>query len=374
MVIASSVIAVLAIEGALWLFHLPPYPEGQYNVLEPDKANGFRFRPNSSSFRSAWEYDVPVHINSIGIRDYNSINAKSKPFAFLLGDSFVEGQGVKIDQTIAKRLQLLSGKIVANLGMQSIGTIQEVNIFKRYLNIFTHKPKYAILVFYTGNDYYDNRRYIDNMAATGHAPQTSSNGYLVDNGYYITENGSMLILHTKDGKIVREVKKTQFYPPKGWKNKYLDWSKLYNAFAWAIAPRNKKCQVPDATFGLRDKRDISSSEEWYVTKKALVDFVKTARSNSIIPILVIIPSKYQINKKLLEEAGCNVSEFYPKKSVAILDKFAQTNKIKNIDLYKLFSTLPPEKLKKLYYSVDTHLTPWGDNFVATALYKSLGWN
>ena len=368
LVIVSILLVLLLVEAALWIFHIPPYPEGVYNVLQIDERNGYKFRPNAVSTRSSSEFDTPVTINSIGLRDYASVDKNSKPYAFLLGDSFAEGHGVNIEQTIAKRLQDNTGKLVANLGIASSGTIQHVNIFRRYLDIFSHKPKYAILVFYVGNDYYDNRRFSDHFSVTGRSLNTVSNGYLVDDGTSIVQNDSWLILYNEDGNEVRRSKNPQFHPPKGYENKYLDWSKIYNIFVWENSPRNKDCQINNAVVGLLDSSyDFALSREWEIAKIALAEFNRIAIENAIIPVLVIMPSKFQLNAGLLTDAGCNIEKLNAFQSIDILEKYAKDNGLLNINLAPIFTALPPKEFDKLYYKKDVHLTPWGNEFVANTI-------
>jgi hypothetical protein len=372
LVIVSIVLVLLLVEAALWVFHLPPYPDGVHNVLQNDEKNGYKFRPNAVSSRSSSEFDTPVIINSIGLRDYASVDENSKPYAFLLGDSFAEGHGVNVEQTIAKRLQDKTGKLVANLGIGSSGTIQQVNIFRRYLDIISQKPMYAILVFYVGNDYYDNRRFSDHFTSTGRPLQTVSNGYLVDDGTSIVQDGNWLVLYTEDGKEVRRSKNPQFHPPKGYENKYLDWSKIYNIFAWSNTPRNKNCQLSIAIAGLFDSSyDFSLSSEWKITKQALTDFIRIAKENDIIPVLAIMPSKFQLNPTLLSNVGCNIERLDAYQSIDVLKKYANDNGLININLAPIFTALPPKEFDKLYYFKDSHLTPWGNEFTASAILEIL---
>jgi hypothetical protein len=368
----SIFLTLLAVEGALWLFNLPPYPEHVYNVLELDIENGYRFRPNARSRRSSWEYETPVSINSIGIRDYDSINNNSEPYAFLLGDSFAEGHGVNIEQTIAKRLQEKTGKLVINLGIASSGTIQAINIFRRYLGLFAHKPRYAVLLFYVGNDYYDNRRFYDHFLRTGRPHETVSNGYLVEDGTTIVQKGNWQVLHNSAGQEIRRTKNPAFHPPKGYENKYLDWSKIYNAYAWINISRNENCQINNAIPGLLDSSyDFESSIEWTVTKRLLKKFIKLAKDNSVTPVIAIMPSKFQLNPILLRQAGCDIQKLDSYKSIEVLENYAKKNNIINLNLAKVFLALPPNDFDKLYYSIDVHLTSFGNEIAANAISEIL---
>ena len=280
-----------------------------------------------------------------------------------MGDSFAEGHGVNIEQTIAKRLQEKTGKLVANLGIASSGTIQAVNIFRRYLDVFARKPKYAILLFYVGNDYYDNRRFYDHFSRTGRTLGVVSNGYLVEDGTWIVQDGDWQILHNSAGQEIRRTKNQALRPPKGYENKYLDWSKIYNVYAWANIPRNENCQINNAIPGLLDSSyDFESSIEWTVTRRSLDDFIKLANDNSVIPIIAIIPSKFQLEPKLLLKAGCNIDNVDTDTSVLILEKYAKKLNVESINFLEEFRHLGHD-VDKLYYRVDVHFTPYGNRVV-----------
>lgn len=371
LILCACLLAVFMFEGALWLFHIAPYPEAVYNILERDEENGFRFKSNGVSSRSSWEYDTPVVTNSIGIRDTEDVNSESVTEIFLLGDSFAEGHGVNLEDTIAKQLQRVTGKKVANLGLASTGTIQQVNIFRRYIRVFKRKPKYALLLFYVGNDYYDNRRFFDTVATQGRSHQVVSNGYLVDNdGSSVVQDGKWMLRKDKGGRIVERKLHPGFALPPGFDNKYLNWSKLYASYSWLGAVRGKNCQV--ATPGLfgEGKYDFNGSSEWKITKDALGNFISVARAHSIEPIIAIMPSKFQLDRSLLLKAGCSINNFDPDTSIRVLVEYARSEHVPAINLSERFN-LNSDDFDRLYYKVDVHLTPYGNRvaagFIADAL-------
>ena len=362
LIIISIIIGVLLIEASLWIFNLPPYPETVFSGNAPDRENGFVLRPNSTTRHSSWEFDTIIHVNSIGIRGSDKITENTSPFSFILGDSFAQGHGVEEDETMAAKLELLlqSGPVV-NLGVDSYSTYQVVTLFKRYADFFKEKPKYAVLVFYVGNDYYDNRRFREYLSQSGRTLQTVSNGILVEDGTEVKFDGDYLVWY-RAGKEMSRKRNPGFYPPDGYENKWLDWSKLYNAWAWLDAPKKKTCQIPIAIPGLFDRTfKFETSKEWDATKEALDDFVTTATNEEVSPFLVIMPSKYQLFPDLLVKAGCDVSKLDTETSVRILEEYAHKSSLKTVNLLQKFRGLSEREKARLYFKVDSHLTPYGNS-------------
>jgi hypothetical protein len=75
----------------------------------------------------------------------------------VLGDSFVEGGLVPVDDLITTTLGRLLGRTVANLGQSAYGPQQELAVLKRYAASL--HPRLCIWMFYEGNDLDDVERY-----------------------------------------------------------------------------------------------------------------------------------------------------------------------------------------------------------------------
>ena len=365
MVIVSIFIGILIIELMLWVFNIPPHGERPFSGNKNDNKAGFSLRDNSITRLSSWEYDTVVKVNNAGFLNGKNVTNKTRPDLFILGDSFVQGHGVSMEENLPSQLQLeLIDDIVINLGVNAYSTIQEVIRFKQYLEYFLHKPNDVFLVFYVGNDYYDNRRYTDSIKGSGKQLQTSSNGFVVPNGVEANILDGYLIFSQK-GKEIYKGAYGGFNTPKNYKNALFDWSKLYNSWAWLRTPRRSKCQIPIAIPGLFDTEyDFKSSKEWIATKSALNDFILTAKNNNIIPHIVIMPSKYHLDPKLLIEAGCSLKEVDIKSSIDILEEFAKNNKLDSINLLEYFQKLDHSDKGELYFKVDSHLTPYGNHLAA----------
>ncbi len=64
---------------------------------------------------------------------------------------------LSMSPTLSQRLETISGLKVANLGVAGYGPFQYLEVLKRYA--LPLKPKYALFVFYAGNDIEDMRSY-----------------------------------------------------------------------------------------------------------------------------------------------------------------------------------------------------------------------
>jgi hypothetical protein len=75
----------------------------------------------------------------------------------LIGDSYVEGFYVSDHETAAAVLEDLSGASVANLGQSGYGSLQELEILRRFG--LALKPKMVAWFFFEGNDLYDDEAF-----------------------------------------------------------------------------------------------------------------------------------------------------------------------------------------------------------------------
>ncbi len=370
-VVISIIVTIISLEAMLWLFHLPPYPETVYSGYKKDDQNGFVLRPNTILRHSSWEYDETVTVNNYSIRHQKDLNNDASVYAFVLGDSFANGYGVGDSETISANIERAKNKIVLNLGVGSYSTYQATNLYKRYLEKFKNPPKFAILVFYIGNDFYDNRRFVEFFQTTGNTVQTSSNGYVVERGTEVIRSGQNLEWQ-KNGNVKLNKPDPGFYLPESYKNFLFDWSKTYNAFIWFIKDKKMNCQIPIAVPGLLNSVfSLQDSDEWRLTKKALDEFKNVSTTNVITPILAIIPCKYQLAPELIQAAGCNISEINTDESVNLLVEWANQNNVLSIDLLNYYRSLSVNQKKKLFYRVDSHLTAYGNKITASAIISVL---
>lgn len=93
---------------------------------------------------------VSLGFDGIGFRD-DGISGSA--FVVALGDSFAYGHGSEIQDVWTERLEEMTGKDFANMGVPSYSTEQSERVYKKY-GASLH-PKLVILIFFE-NDYIDN--------------------------------------------------------------------------------------------------------------------------------------------------------------------------------------------------------------------------
>lgn len=371
-ILVSAFSGVVFLEGMMQILDVPPYPDQPLNIYERDNEIGFRFNPNSKGIRSDWEYQSVYNINKLGLRDDNSLSKNSNVDLFLIGDSQVEGQGLSHKQTISSVLKEISDLKVVNLGLGSTGTFQHVKIFQRYVEIFRNSPRIALLVFTTHNDFYDNTRFHDTILATGKPHQTVQEGYLVENdGTQIIKEGSWIKRYDRRGKMLSRRKIMSYRIAPSWPIQWASWSKLNAKVSSFFFKNSSNCNLTISIDGLLDSHtDFETTHQWKVTKKALLQFVNFAKSKKIIPIVAILPSKYEMNTFLLREAGCNLSNYNGGTSTKILKKFLNLNRVLAIDLAKRLNSRNKDS-QKIFYKFDDHLTPYGSRVVSEFILERL---
>lgn len=164
----SILFSVLLLEGGVRLLRLAPPAEGTgWFWRVPDPVTGWSLQPGASGrwFNPQMEYDVEVVINSDGLRDVPRATLDKPPGVFrilLLGDSYVEGLRVPLEQTFAKVLeqQLNAGAPVGQrfevipAGVSGWGTDQELLWLREHGAAY--QPDLVLLAFFPGNDFQNN--------------------------------------------------------------------------------------------------------------------------------------------------------------------------------------------------------------------------
>lgn len=164
----SILLSVLLLEGGVRLLHLAPPTEGAgWFWRVPDSVTGWSLQPGASGrwFNPQMEYDVDVAINSEGLRDVprDTLDKPAGVFRILLlGDSYVEGLRVPLEQTFAKVLeaQLNAGASadqrfeVIPAGVSGWGTDQELLWLREHGA--SYAPDLVLLAFFPGNDFQNN--------------------------------------------------------------------------------------------------------------------------------------------------------------------------------------------------------------------------
>jgi lysophospholipase L1-like esterase len=166
LVLASTLFALLILEVAVRVLHVPPEPLAPLQIplyrLSGDPVIGYEYRPGyASSAKPARSSQVGFVINRIGFRDYEY--KESKPVGtyriIVLGDSTTAGNSVPdLAKTYTKRLEVLLNNDkkarmhyeVMNMGVGGYQTMQEVETLRTRGLIF-HPD--LVLVTFCINDF-----------------------------------------------------------------------------------------------------------------------------------------------------------------------------------------------------------------------------
>lgn len=135
-----------------------------FYVVDPDL--GWALRPGASGTYTG-ETINPIQINSVGMRDDREYSRSKEPGKYrvaILGDSFAEAMQVPLEQTFARQLEARlkacqANPEVMNFGVQGYGTAQELLVWRNKARAY--QPDAVILLFYTGNDLYNNQRQLN---------------------------------------------------------------------------------------------------------------------------------------------------------------------------------------------------------------------
>jgi hypothetical protein len=159
--LAAALLLLEALTRALDLA-APAEPTGNFWRTDPE--TGWSLQPGATGrwFNPPYEYDVDIAINSQGLRDVER-GGYDKPAGvfriLLLGDSYVEGLRVPLEQTFGKTLEaeLNAGAPagqryeVVNAGVSGWGTDQQLLWLRN--EGAKYQPDLVLLSFFPGNDF-----------------------------------------------------------------------------------------------------------------------------------------------------------------------------------------------------------------------------
>jgi len=160
-VILGLVAGLFLIEGVVRTFGLFRFPDE--NFVQPHPELGWSHIPSKEGYWQIGENRVFVRINSKGLRD-KELSYEKRPNTFrilVLGDSFVEGMQVPLEETFAKRLEAKLNESgltfeVINAGFAGVGTDYGLLFMRKEGR--KYDPDLVLLGFFAGNDVQDNFR------------------------------------------------------------------------------------------------------------------------------------------------------------------------------------------------------------------------
>jgi hypothetical protein len=157
---ASLCVSFIVVEFALRL--VVPLDSGRpFNYRIPHPILGWVLQPNTTYLYEVPEGMVSVTHNAEGWRDLEHALEKPKGVfrILVLGDSFMEANSVKLDDTFHRQVEKLAraaGKNVEviNMGVAGYGTLQEYLVYQDIGRLYN--PDLVLVGFFTGNDLINN--------------------------------------------------------------------------------------------------------------------------------------------------------------------------------------------------------------------------
>ena len=150
------------------------FPQG---LFSPDAHTSYRLTPHFEGTLNTPEYRTPVRITGQGLRDDREYHGPSEDALriVMLGDSFVMGVGVELEETLTEQLERTLGERVSdreveivNMGVAGYSTRQELAALES--RGVGYAPDLVVLGFFVGNDFSENSG----------PPLRAEDGYLVN--------------------------------------------------------------------------------------------------------------------------------------------------------------------------------------------------
>lgn len=130
-------------------FYAPQAPIG----LTKDILNRGRFTTPGTYNNNQREFSVTVDVNTYGFVDYEWNDTDTTDILFI-GDSFVQGAQVPMDQAIGRILHNTLSQNVKSMGVPGAGTTTELLLLETWLDVLD--PNVVILGFLPSNDILNN--------------------------------------------------------------------------------------------------------------------------------------------------------------------------------------------------------------------------
>lgn len=359
----TTVVLLVIIEIYLRAFPLIHMYDFMSNTYELDEEIGYKHRPNLDYTVHNPEFSYRLKTNSYGFRDieYSQGDVENSFVILSLGDSFAFGYGVEENESfpsiIENRLNADGIKsVVINTAVPGYGAIQESRTAKRYAPIF--KPGMMILNVFVGNDIDDDYEFTQNSRWVLREGRVERSGAAER---VATEEEKMSLIQKINAAsnklyIVKHIKYFLAKNPL-----------VYQAFNKIIGSRNLDIRYEQFAGNYSQKTD----EAWSIMLRQLGELKKYADSINSSLVIVLFPSKPQIDMKVREEVALinnmELEDMDFRKPNKILKRFADSNGIYIIETADKLAS----DAAKYHFKIDGHLNKEGNGFVAQILYNDI---
>lgn len=353
-VVVGAIVAVVA--GEVVIRYAAPqlgyrFPQGMF-ISDPER--DYKLAPNFQAEAKTPEYSALIKTNSLGLRDSQEYGKKGIQThrIVVLGDSFVMGVGVNVEETFVKalerRLRENADKRnyeVINTGVPGYNTRHELAYLRNDGMLL--QPDSLILGFYIGNDIHDNYQDVRLRAI---------NGYLQKDG-------------ETTGRLPASIRL------------FLETRSHLYRFLWPYVRR-----VTDKSFAKGEAQELAflakiyAKEEdeqaramWRATKIRLRELANFALQHSLPLTVVIITDRYQVDQTEWERTVSNApggkSAYDRNKPNRRVLQYCNELGLPAIDLFPVFQR--PSAQGPTYLKLDGHWTTVGNEIAAQAVYAFL---
>ena len=320
---------------------------------------GFFHRPGASGWIETPEFTSYVSINSHGLRDREIEPAKPAGMSrvLMLGDSFVEGAQVPLEDTAAKRLEaLLQARAggrpldVVNGGNAGFGTGQELLFLDN--DGRTYAPDLVILVYFIDNDLPDNGYAVARVRDL----DTTRRPFFVPDG-----NGDIVL---RPGAAPPD---DRFAGARLWLRKTATYNLFENFLLWNEAREQEQAQIGKNRPTYLIEPPPEWDEAWWVTEQLLGRVRDTADGMGANLVVVLAPSNFQIDDQawrwLIPGDSRERRRYDQQAPNRRLAAIADRQGLRMLDLLPAIRAAH-DSGAQLYYPADGHWTSAGHAFAA----------
>jgi len=310
------------------------FPTGLFENAEAPL--DFQLVPNFTG-RMVGEYNVEVHTNSDGLRDYEHKMTSNNLRILALGDSMAFGYGVDINDTFLSVIERQLSIETIKAGVPAYGQDNELSYF------ITKGIKYhpnVVAIFYYLNDNDDNEGNTDRKVAYGDLIQKYRYESLSDWKLYAYTK----LYRTGVARLAR---------------------KAFSNFMAFFDRSGETTLIEDKLFL---KNQTKESKEWAKTAALFKEFKKYA-GNSTKLIIVYVPDKKQIYP--IQFSGYFSSDMDVDKPNKVLRDIASSLNVTYIDMTKNIRNLNESNL---YFKYDPHFNERGHLLFGSLVAKELSKN
>ena len=369
LVVASVVVFFVIAEGYFAVFN--PQIFDNPTFTQSDETLGWVNKPGVNVTIVAQEFQIPVKINSKGLRDreYDYKKPEGIKRIVVLGDSHTWGCGVEDEERFTEVLEdnLLKYFQVINMGVIGYGNDQELLTLKN--EGVKYNPDIVIVAFSIQNDIRNNMKSIGKPM-------------------FILNNDNELILTNVPVSRKSDDADTQ-------NNLFVSFEKFLRKHSHAYnflygrllsSPFGKNLMVNLLTkLGLAEEYGQYScifsntytpevQYGWNLTKAILKEIDTVAKENNAKTLIVLIPMQIHVNAELWEKSvrqfGLKTSDYNLSKPNGILVEFSKENNIPVLDLFPEFRK-HTESGEYLYFYNDGHLNSNGHKLAAELIYEKV---